>query len=73
MDFWLGISSSFCFSGMGSGSGRLKEALHLDGYGLMDCGFGFGERLRQGAKIKDLIKYKWISVICRPMPVPLTV
>jgi hypothetical protein len=71
MDFRLGIFSSSRFSGMDSGSGRLKEALHLDGYGLIDC--GFGERLRQGAKIKDLIKYKWIFVICRPMHVPLTV
>ena len=63
MDFCLESFSSFCFRGMGSGSGRLKKVLHLDGgygYGLIDCGFGFGERLRQGAKIKDLINYKWI-------------
>jgi hypothetical protein len=66
MDFCLGIfSSSFCFRGMGSGSGRLKKVLHLDdgcgyGYGLIDYGFGFGERLREGEKSKGLINYKWI-------------
>jgi hypothetical protein len=64
MDFCLGIFSSFCFRGTGSSSGRLKKVLHLDGcgygYGSIDYGFGFGERLREGAKIKGLINYKWI-------------
>jgi hypothetical protein len=68
MDFCLGIFSSFCFRGMGSGSGRTKKVLHCgNGYGLIDC--GFGERLRQGAKIKDLIYYKWIILICRPVSI----
>jgi hypothetical protein len=51
---------------MGSGSRRLKKVLHLDDVcadGLIDC--GFGERLREGAKIKDLINYKWIFVKSR--------
>ena len=67
IDFCLVISSSFCFRGMGSGSGRLKKVLHLDvcADGLIDCGIGFGERLREGAKIKDLINYKWIFVKSR--------
>jgi hypothetical protein len=69
IDFRLRIfSSSFCFRGMGSGSGRLEKVLHLDDVcadGLIDCGFGFGERLREGAKIKDLINYKWIFVKSR--------
>jgi hypothetical protein len=59
---------------MGSGSGRLKKVLHLDDVcadGLIDC--GFGEMLRQGAKIKDLINYKWIFVKFRLVLIPFAV